>query len=104
MKEVETQTNTYSNDILNNIESYYLIDNVKSAFSLYAKSNKLLFEQFFKIKNHYQISLIISQSFNLISIIVILSVWILDSSINLSPGQLINVILYTQNCMFHYSR
>lgn len=96
MKEVETQTNTYSNDILNNIESYYLIDNVKSAFSLYAKSNKLLFEQFFKIKNHYQISLIISQSFNLISIIVILSVWILDSSINLSPGQLINVILYTQ--------
>lgn len=63
---------------------------------MYAKSNKLLFEQFFKIKNHYQISLIISQSFNLISIIVILSVWILDSSINLSPGQLINVILYTQ--------
>lgn len=31
----------------------------------------------------------------MISIIVILSVWILDSSINLSPGQLINVILYT---------
>ena len=51
MKEVETQTNTYSNDILNNIESYYLIDNVKSAFSLYAKSNKLLFEQFFISEN-----------------------------------------------------
>ena len=32
MKEVETQTNTYSNDILNNIENYFLIDNVKSAF------------------------------------------------------------------------
>ena len=30
MKEVETQTNTYSNDILNNIESYYLIEDRKS--------------------------------------------------------------------------
>lgn len=96
LKEIETLTNTYSNDILNNIESYYLKDNAIGAYELYVNENKSLFEEHFKVSNKYWVSTIISQSFNIISIIMILSIWILDENMQLSSGQLINIILYSQ--------
>lgn len=96
LKEKETQTNTYSNDILNNVESYFLIDYVDNAYNLYEKSNRELFQRSFIIKNTYQVSSIIAQSFNVISIIIILCIWILNPSMKLTSGQLVNVILYTQ--------
>lgn len=96
LKEIETKTNTYSNDILNNHESYFLKDNIENAYVLYKEMDQRLFDETFCMKNKYQISAMISQVFNIVSIIIILAIWILDKNIQLSSGELVNIILYTQ--------
>lgn len=96
LKKHEAKTSSFSNDILNNMENYFLVDNVNTARNLYENSNSELFDFVFKLKNKYYFSSIISQTFNVIVIVCILIIWIKFRRNMLSAGQVVNLIIYSQ--------
>lgn len=96
LKNMRLKTSSFSNDILNNMENYFLVDNVNTARNLYENSNSELFDFVFKLKNKYYFSSIISQTFNVIVIVCILIIWIKFRRNMLSAGQVVNLIIYSQ--------